>query len=189
VWGYRHDAADNLLGLWVTDSDDGSRERWLLPVAQQVGQGTSLKWRVGGNMPMPVKAMPYAGWLIEGVEALKPKAEITTSPDIEPPAIITVTKKCVDRENNEISCPIDDQTTVYVGDQVCDEECKKLVLDMPPDQAIIMKIVIDEDAQDSVTFEGWEVNGEMWPPDALPILQTETPEDVSLRPVVGCEHM
>jgi hypothetical protein len=70
VWGYRYDIDETVTGLWVTDSDDGKTELRLLPVAYQRNWiSDELRWRVADER----KAAPYQGWLIEGVQALKPR--------------------------------------------------------------------------------------------------------------------
>lgn len=179
VWGYRYDADGNVLGLWVTDSDDVSSEppqEWLLPVEYSTGGGSEAKWRVSAGSER------YAGWLIEGVEALKPRAE--TTPQAETPKLAIVRKKCVDNETGEeIACPSDDNVTIWIGDQLCDDECKRISATLDDNTALMLKFMIEYDPENPVTFEGLEVNGELWP--GGPIYATD---DLYLRPVIGCKH-
>jgi hypothetical protein len=74
VWGYRYYPDGTVIGLWVTDSDDGASEPpelRLLPVtyeANWIGPDLyELKWRVASD------SYAYQEWLIEGVQALKPR--------------------------------------------------------------------------------------------------------------------
>lgn len=181
VWGYRYDADGNVLGLWVTDSDDVSAEppeEWLLPVEYSASAGPNLKWRVGADSPR------YAGWLIDGTEALKPRGE--TTPTEEVPNLVVMRKKCVDEETGEeIACPADDNVTVWIGDQVCDDECKRSSVTFDDSTGVVVRVMIEFDPENPVTFKGFEVNGELWDKPGEPFI---TNQDVSLRPVIGCSH-
>lgn len=180
VWGYRYDAEGDVLGLWVTDSDDVSSEppqEWLLPIEYSMGSGSAAKWRVSADSEQ------YTGWLLEGVEALKPYAD--TTPAAELPRLAIVRKKCVDNDTGEkIACPTDDNVTIYIGDQVCDQECKNITVSFSNSTALLAsaKVVIQGT---ETTFKGWEVNGEPWVPGE-PYTLTG---DVYVRPVIGrCHH-
>lgn len=60
-----------MIGLWITDSDDAVMELRLLPVTYQANWINDtlyeLKWRITEESAL------YPGWLIEGVQALKPR--------------------------------------------------------------------------------------------------------------------
>ena len=179
VWGYRYDNNGKVLGLWVTDSDDASAEppqEWLLPVKYDKGSGTELKWRV------PAASPRYAGWLIEGVEALKPRT--ATTPAQELPRLAIVRKKCVDNMTGaEITCPANDNVTVYIGNQVCDAECKRSTVAFDNTTAVKLQALIDFDPLNPVSFKGFEVNGQMWTGGPF-----TAGDDLYVRPVIGCSH-
>lgn len=176
VWGYRYDGDGNVLGLWVTDSDDASSEppqEWLLPVEYTPGSGSEAKWRVSAASEQ------YAGWLLEGAEALKPHVE--TTPGAEVSKLAIVRKKCVDNQTGEeVACPENDDVIIWVGDQICDEECKRIIVPTESGTALYLRVLMDP-----TNFKGLEVNGQLWNPGD-PIIMTD---DLLLRPVVGrCHH-
>ncbi|GAK57194.1 parallel beta-helix repeat protein [Candidatus Vecturithrix granuli] len=175
VWGYRYDADGNVLGLWVTDSDDVSSEppqECLLPVEYTMGSGSEAKWRVSAD------SKQYTGWLLEGAEALKLRT--ATTPDAEIPKLAILRKKCVDNETGEeVACPENDDVTIWIGDQVCDEECKRIIVPAESGTALYLRVLMDP-----TNFKGLEVNGQLWIP-GTPIIMTD---DLYLRPVIGRCH-
>ena len=107
VWGYRYYEDGTVIGLWVTDSDDAASEPpdlRLLPVTYQAkwidATLYELKWRVAQD------GYAYQGWLIDGVQALKPrdpnslrvrKVGTGTGSVVSTPAGIDCGADCVER--------------------------------------------------------------------------------------------
>ena len=94
---------------------------------------------------------------------------------------VIATKRCVDRDGNAIVCPSGNNATVLVGGQVCDSECKEIVVSLGEGTALILQVIPEE----GNTFEGWtDLNGN---PIEEQILYTL--EDMALLPIIRCsEH-